>query len=178
MTELKPTNLIAFEVPQDANYFYLDKIEEDNYELQFISGGAEHGRGLEFESIILGEVTKDEIGFDVEPYIVLDEINAGRKLYLIFGKYYNEPRHERVLSTTDKKEVFKSLLVANGLYFENPLSEPNLSSYEFKGTSVGFTGTIFPNNGYDIEGFNAEYKKWQSFEDKRIKGKLLILEKL
>ena len=169
ITELKPTNLIAVEVPIDSFGFYTTY--EDKYTSLWLSEPKNEyespfGKVNEpynyfpalFETSrskgapeikILGEVTKDKIGFNVEPYAE-KEMNGFYKNYSWdgSGKYYG------YLTPYDS---FRSLLAINGLYFENPI----------KVSGKHIVGTI-----------SKLAQDWQSFEDKLIKGKLLILEKI
>lgn len=150
ITELKPTNLIAVEVAQDAsNYRFESKIEvmydtEDNIWQQ---GDFELPPIISYK--ILGEVTKDKIGFDVEPYAE-KEMNG-------FYKNYSWDGSGRYYGYLTPYDSFRSLLAINGLYFENPI----------KVSGKHIVGTI-----------TKLAQDWQSFEDKLIKGKLLILEKI
>lgn len=159
ITELKPTNLIAVEVPKYASDFFLIKPANYfhiNYELpEYHSGVAlfynDFGGKCNYPTKIkiLGEVTKDKIGFDVEPYAE-KEMNG-------FYKNYSWDGSGRYYGYLTPYDSFRSLLAINGLYFENPI----------KVSGKHIVGTI-----------TKLAQDWQSFEDKLIKGKLLILEKI
>jgi hypothetical protein len=145
ITQLSPTNLIAVEVPINSGFFMKDKNPNViNYDpdVNTEEGGWEF-INLSFKFNVLGEVTKDKIGFDVKPYS--DKYNTG---------FYRE----------HKEKSFYYLLAANGLYFENP--EGELYPYRFAESD----GTL--------QTLDWHRNKWKEFEDKLIKGKLLILEKL
>lgn len=157
IVELKPTSLIATEVPIDADDF---EFHYRNYEpyVTYKTGMGTEDFDILRMSIpkgryeILGEVTKDKIGFDVEPYVNCISANLG------LWENYNKVPNYLEYQTKSKEESFYSLLAANRLYFENPVDK--ISSKEFISLS--------------IDEFNSE---WQSFEEKLIHGKLLILEK-
>jgi hypothetical protein len=148
VTELKPTNLIAVEVAPDASNYrwghhvfgiivYPNDLCYDTSLNVWKEGDIIVPEG---NYKILGEVTKDKIGFDVKE---LGEVPLSSK-----------ESHE-LLNSNDKIDFYK-FLAANGLYFENPISEferPIATSIQ------------------DLS------NKWQSYENNLIKGKLLILEK-
>ena len=160
ITELKPTNLIAVEVKTNAcNYRIVRKSlffnETDEPAVP---------RTLELQNNckILGEVTKDKIGFDVEPYVDSyeweDSTTDGLKLaYRDYKDGKETDDYWDMYPFDEPRESFYSLLAANGLYFENPV----------KVSGKHIVGTI-----------NKLTHDWQYFEEKLIRGKLLILEKL
>ena len=148
ITELKPTNLIAVEVPKDAKDFCVKEHivrnaidSRDEYELNFQNGNKEEYLILRYNYKIVGTVTKDKIGFDVE------------KAKPFSGdKFFNH-----------LKDVYV-LLAANGLYFENPVGYPTEDEYEGK--------------DWAAQAIIDDKAAWQSYEEKLIRGELLILEKL
>lgn len=151
ITELKPTNLIAVEVAPDASKYELERanISVDllySTNLNIWQQGSVILKQGNYK--ILGEVTKDKIGFDVEK---LGEVPLS-------SKEANE-----LLNSNDKINFWK-LLAANGLYFENPEGE----SYPYR----------FAESDGTLQTLDWHRNKWKEFEDKLIKGKLLILEKL
>lgn len=116
MIQLKPTNLIAVEVPGDA--FDIKKM--DNYSMSFRHNKDYEG-DAEFSSVVvlhhqdyksgnnvryLGEVTKNGVQFDVEPYLeFINGVNdIGFRNYQII-----------TMCATCKiaRESFQSLLQAN-----------------------------------------------------------------
>lgn len=160
ITELKPTNLIAVEVAPDAsNYRFGEHLKSTLYWHDRNSG-----RNIYFPEgsyKILGEVTKDKIGFDVEPYVETFGVTRfrwfGYKNYLLTNSAYQD------FTCKTKEELFYSLLEANGLYFENPEGE----SYPDR----------FAESDGTLQTLDWHRNKWKEFEDKLIRGKLLILEK-
>lgn len=70
------------------------------------------------------------------------------------------------------------LLASKGLYWVVQGEEPELKNYSFGGIGIGRTGITFPQNGYNIEKYNNDYKAWQAAESKRITGKLVVLKLL
>lgn len=111
LTKLLPTDLIAVEVPKDATNIKIGFIEEAEFtEIAFDDGTfycfTEDAPLLQGKYELLGEVTADEITFDVEPYFK--------------GTLYNTIRIASK-STFDKNKAFYSLLNSNGLYFKNIL---------------------------------------------------------
>lgn len=161
ITELKPTNLIAVEVAPDANgytfghlvfgeliypkdLFYNTKMNVWNVGNEILPEG---------NYKILGEATKDKIGFDVEPYVE----NNGLGCY---DNYKGVPDNR--YTCLSKEESLYSLLEANGLYFVNPIDyKPSLISEG--------TGTMTTQDW--------QRNTWERFEADLVKGKLLILEK-
>jgi hypothetical protein len=154
---LEPTNLIAVEVPalscnhksysSHPNVNLLFDLPDDGGckvcgSLSWIYDTGEDNHVPIFT--ILGEVTKDKVGFDVEPYVNVLATH---------------------LSSEEKAQVrgnpFYYLLAENGLYFKNPKPVPE----KIPGGIISF-----PSRAYD------RLEEWQSFEDKLIKGKLLILK--
>lgn len=117
MKQLKPTNLIAVEVPGDA--FDIKKM--DNYSMSFRHNKDYEGNA-EFSSVVvlhhqdyksgnsvkyLGEVTKEGVQFDVEPYveIVNESLNLYKDYTAFIGLfYYKTPQ-----------ESFQSLLQVNNV---------------------------------------------------------------
>lgn len=153
MTQLTPT-LYAVEVPRDA--IKIELTENKTALSYFIGIETEFTLTDGFEQFkILGEVTKDEIGFDCEPCI----LNLGYNYVLNCFQYSNLNEPEKGFWT--KEKAFRSLLQSKGLFFENPIEKPNCDCY----------------TEYDREGCPDECWKWINNENKLIKGKLLILEK-
>jgi len=114
MKTLTPTNLIAVEVPKEAEDFQIIVYADKKKALLFIvnqPGYYETGyRNLgQLYLEILGEVTDTEISFDVEPYLKYDTvfINGMHR----FRIYTDLPSG----NTFDKNESFRSLLQSNGI---------------------------------------------------------------
>lgn len=95
ITELKPTNLISVEVPEDANNYTLGIPKK----LRYNSNKKHEYINFEGNFKIIGEVTKDKIGFDV---IKLGEVPLSSK------------EEQELLNSNDKID-FRKLLAANGL---------------------------------------------------------------
>lgn len=125
MKQLKPTNLIAVEVPEKAEQLSLTKYKEHavlNYRIKddkTPQGYQNWSENIGIDGVnvvlkeceILGEVTKEGIQFDVEPYMeepsgYVEEGYFGYKDYTLKGWVYclNNP-----------KESFQSLLKANNV---------------------------------------------------------------
>jgi hypothetical protein len=167
ITELKPTNLIAVEVAVNTSNYSITKVGNYfhiTYDVPSPVGFKGSGGFALFyndfkgkkkypnELKLLGPVTKDKIGFDVEPY--LERLNDGSYADYEYGGNILKIR------TLNRWESFYSLLAANGRYFENPMKEPKDEDYPF------------------YHNYLCAKERWQSFEDKLVKGKLLIIEKI
>lgn len=154
-------NLYSVEVPSDAKK--LIKIKYDfngNYMLESICD--KFKLKIPFDFKILGEVSKDEISFDVEPYVEI--FNKG------LAKRYVDYMRKWLLYRTPK-ESFRSLLQSKGIYFENPIQKPDVTCLR---NEEGFCqcGEESVRDCRDLKW------KWQESQKKVIKGKLIILEKL
>lgn len=156
---LPPTSLYCIDVPEDA-----ENIEEHGNYITYHTGmGTEDYDILRYsfdeDYEVVGEVTKEEILFDCEPHI--DSWNSvsndGTKVYENYAKGIPKCR------SADKS--FRSLLTSNGILFENPIERPELKDY-----SIG-------QDCYNWEKMAEDTSKFESFEDKLITGKLLILTK-
>lgn len=166
LTHLKPTELFAIEVPVDAckevviNHdlvYYLD-IHPIYETIPLPTGKWE----------ILGIVTKDKISFDVEPYVKKGGLGT-YKDYSYVDKELDEVGLFNALIQMRFKtpqESFYSLLAANGLYFINPLVEPQRSPEYYS------TLTWQQEDKAD-----KDLREWQQAEDNLVK-KLLILKKI
>jgi len=125
MKQLKPTNLIAVEVPGDA--FDIKKI--DNYSMSFRHNKDYEG-DAEFSSVVvlhhqdyklgnnvkyLGEVTKNGVQFDVEPYIGYNNVN-GTKYYYNYMPFEGIDFRDIIdNSFKTSQESFQSLLQTNNI---------------------------------------------------------------
>ncbi len=163
-TQLLPTDLIAVEVPKDANY------TTHNNRLEFIS--QEKGIGCIFLSQTtkdkfrsLGEVTADSISFDVEDYIDYDVI---ADLMPVFRNYITK---DLDIFNLSEEQSFRSLLQSNGLYFVNLIEKPK----KYVPISSNPTEELRINAE---ECYSNDLAEWQESERKVIKGKLVILKKL
>ena len=165
ITEIKDTNLIAVEVPTDASdYRILNNIllnfESVDTNLIFLHSKCDK---------ILGETTKDKIGFDcefyVEKYAWEDSPDYGEKYAYrdyVDGEETDNYWDMYPFDVDEINKSFYSRLAANGIYFENPLGYPQ---FDIKNES-------------DFNEVADFHTKWQSYEDKIVKGKLLIIEKI
>lgn len=168
ITKLYPTDLIAVEVPIDATEVQvwnhgigfkaesIKRLPDDTNGFFHLHTGLGRWSGYE----ILGEINKDEISFDIEPYVGKKQIgfrNYCNKNYCLFNK----------------NESFRSLLQSNGLYWVNPIEkEPSHLNYKHKNqyNELVWISESHKNKYCDI------YDEWQEAESKLIKGKLIILK--
>ena len=117
MKQLTPTNLIAIEIPEHYNsdrVFIIFSESLDSYILEIQNEKTDNFINLKTKEdglYYLGEVTKEGIQFDVEPYMeepsgYIEEGYFGYKDYTLKGWVYclNNP-----------KESFQSLLKANNI---------------------------------------------------------------
>jgi len=146
MKTLTPTNLIAVEVQKDATDIRINEFGT----FIFYQDNGKRAYHLDFfASEIIGEVTDTEISFDVE---LPNKNFVGRTVY----KDFNNP--ESGFFET-KEKSFRSLLRFNEIYFKNPMGKtPNI----LRDSENSWT--------------SEQYKEWQSYESKLIKGKLIILK--
>lgn len=114
-TQLLPTSLIAVEVPKDAikiKKFDLREYDEEGqgFSLEWLIKGNYFydAKLIDIDFEILGEVTADEITFDVED--ILESTEMGYTDYVSNKKGIGA------------RKSFRSLLQSNGLYFVNPLN--------------------------------------------------------
>jgi len=99
--------------------------------------------------LILGEVTKDAISFDVKGFI--HKFNNGA--YRDYSCESFAPDNDSLPFCLTSNESFYSLLEANGLCFVNPMPYP----------------------GKNVDGDNVDiHIEWQSFEDKLVQKALII----
>lgn len=137
MKQLKPTNLIAVEVPGDA--FDIKKM--DNCSMSFRHNKDYEG-DAEFSSVVvlhhqdyklghkvkyLGEVTKNGVQFDVESYIVRYKITSFSKVPDVYYDYVHDgfdfktytQKYKESMNKTfpfeTPQESFQSLLQANNI---------------------------------------------------------------
>ena len=119
MKQLTPTNLIAVEVPGDA--FDIKKM--DNYSMSFRHNKDYEG-DAEFSSVVvlhhqdyksgnnvkyLGEITKNGVQFDVEPYVKKMRFSFSDR-YIDYLPYVYSPNNFKT-----PQESFQSLLEANNI---------------------------------------------------------------
>lgn len=158
-TKLLHTDIIAVEVPGDANGFengYFQEESDIKDSLDFFEDKeTNHSTsiliGFEFE--LLGEATETEISFDVESYVEKTDNPYWIGLGLIWIDYIND---QNCFKTA--KESFYSLLQASGLYWINPLGKDDFTDGE---------GLVLDE---------IAHKQWQEYESKVIKGKLIFLK--
>lgn len=114
---------------------------------------------------LLGVVTGSEVGFDaaniVEPFIDPIEFNKGTEKEFKAYKAYDGEK----LFYKDSNDSLRSLLSANGVYFENPDPRPNVEDDKF-------------DHADWEEWFDSEIEYWNKINDKLIKGKLVVLKLL
>lgn len=164
MTTLIENKLYCVEVPSDATEFNIDG-KELYYKSNF-EGFGEVGRlrnipDLSDDFKIIGEVSKDEISFDAEPYVEKTDSPYWYSRGFSFIDYTNDSN-----CFTTSEESFLRLLQSKGVYFENPIKEP-----ESRGVSEHYI--LGPTDEEALA-----YDEWQESENKLIKGKLIILDKL
>jgi len=159
MKTLTPTNLIANEVPLEANKF---KISNTNWLCIFQDGKWLAWTKLEGNFEILREVTDTETNIfkgdfiECEESIDIPEYKYGGELHPkeMFWDY-----EEKSFSLESSEQSFRSLLRFNEIYFKNPMGKtPNI----LRDSENSWT--------------SEQYKEWQSYESKLIKGKLIILK--
>lgn len=123
MIQLKPTNLIAVEVSEKAEQFSLIKFKEHavlNYKIKDNKAPLGYqnwseNNGIDgFNSIlksceILGEVTKEGVQFDVEPYVKKMRFSFSDR-YIDYLPYVYSPNNFKT-----PQESFQSLLQANNV---------------------------------------------------------------
>lgn len=154
MKQLHPTELYAIEVPKDAK---LIKIVRSK--LKYFTHKTGHIK-VELPNSdleILGEVTAGEISFDVEIHLNKDEETNSFPFF--------ENREGKNAICFDKEKSFRSLLSANGLYFENKIRKPKADDYDYY-------------EYYLTNLFEQDFSRWAEFENNLIKGKLIILKKI
>ena len=156
--QLSPTNLFSVEVAPDASnyrfgdYVFGEKIYPNDLCYDTEENVWNLGNAILHEGNykILGEVIKDKRGFDISK---LKEVALTIQ------------ESNSLLGKNDKIDFYK-LLADNGLYFVNNHYKPEdvLLSIEYM--------------PFDSPLAHTMRKEWQLFEDKLIKGKLLIIEKI
>ncbi len=161
ITELKPTNLIAIEVPLDANNFKIapEHLQRNWLEYPDKTGCTKIPVPLG-EYNIVGEVISGFILFDCEKYVEKHFVeNIDAHSFYAFKNYTSTSIHDYVFK---KKEFsFRSLLKANNVYYINPIGKRPLEK-----------------DFVDVWDFVDEENKWEMFENMVVKGKLLIIEKI
>lgn len=169
MIQLKPLELIAVSVPEDARNF---KITHNSKSLLYeFEVGVDY---VEFKTTqvgaILGCVTKDNIDFDVVPYLPLT-VEIPKNLSI--GRLCTALRKQK----QEYNNYFRSLLTANNLHFENPYGDmPNLEP-ECCGF-IEFDEMGFPNCCCQPNPTPASIEQqaeWQTAEEQLIQ-KLVILK--
>jgi hypothetical protein len=155
MKQLQPTKLWVLGIPKEIN----EHKEHDSGYLEINGSIATPLVYLKDKFKILGTATKDEISFDVEPYVDKTEFTSlfdgSQKINYKNYFYPNYP-------ALHKYDSFDSLLKANELYFEN--------LFGLKPINDDYPGSL-----YD---FKDALDIWNEAEQKVIKGKLLILEEI
>lgn len=178
MTQLKidgkGTDLYAVKVPKDAydySLFYTKK-DTDNFwwiSYRFLK------TGIEFEDLankaicthiistekieILGEITKDVVGFDLTKYIIcLGEFDND-----LWYMDYTKGEDDDSMAVDTKEKSFYSLLAANGVHFVNPIKKPN--NYN----------TLNPA---PIPYFSETMEEWQSYESNLVEKVIILKQKI
>lgn len=151
------TDLIAVEVPKETKVCDCD----------FICGYCNELFNLDpnFDYHKIGEVTEDEISFDVEPYVDQNEFDVENYDGLLVGVTKFWDYEDESFYLIDKDESFRSLLQASGLNWVN--------EYQSDWDELCTWG----------HGDFSKYGKTSSelyfeAESKRIKGKLIFLKKI
>lgn len=114
MIQLKPTNLIAVEVPEDAinSRFYIEgTLFVDTPDKRAII--VDNFSGSSYS--ILGEITKEGIQFDVEPYIGIHIVNKTKYYYNYLPFEGMDFRDIIDNSFKTSQKSFQSLLQANNV---------------------------------------------------------------
>ncbi|MCA9496038.1 MAG: hypothetical protein KC589_03785 [Nanoarchaeota archaeon] len=114
MIQLKPTNLIAVEVPEDAinSRFYIEgTLFVDTPDKRAII--VDNFSGSSYS--ILGEITKEGIQFDVEPYIGIHIVNKTKYYYNYLPFEGMDFRDIIDNSFKTSQKSFQSLLEANNI---------------------------------------------------------------
>jgi hypothetical protein len=124
--ELKPTNLIAVGVPENARDF----IQEGPHILSYMTGRKEkiiHNPGFHFRFI--GTISATDIWFDAEPFVEGKEWIGPPNFtkYANYGSVENAP-----FWFEEAIDSFYSLLHSNGAYFVNPIQKPDILPSEFQ----------------------------------------------
>jgi len=111
MTELKQTKLFAIPIPGYLSGITLELIGNTIWNCQFQEIDRDRFKTLPIgEWKILGTVTKDEIDFDVEPFVGANIVWNGVKNVFVYKDYINDYGN-----FLDTKQSFYSLLKANGI---------------------------------------------------------------
>ena len=156
MKELKPSGLIAIEVPEHAMGAVTYQSEySDKYVLRWIDDIINIVDLPKGKWELIGSVTAEHIDFDVEPNVeaVGDD------------DYKDYTHHLNVFA--DENDSFRSLLTANDVHFVNPYGEkePSYNLIDY-GVAPGAYSR-----------YAQERVKWQQAESKLVE-KILILKPL
>lgn len=169
MTPLTPTNLIAVEVPKDAYDFGIRNLSNNVCSLTYNLANKNYAfppsenkiLDFAFEEII-GTIDNGVFDFEAGNY-VLNDLHLRNDGYALD---YNYLTHKYEFE--EPQESFLSLLEENGVLLTNPMGEkPEPISYEEE-DDLGVVSAVR----------NQKIGKWQSYESKVVKGKLLIIEKI
>lgn len=173
MTQLTPTTLFSVEVPLDAKDFKIVDLSKSrkaiSYTIDEYGGYSSSFRDILNENFeILGEVTKDKITFDVEPYVksIPSILGSGHRDYFDYC-FVKDNITKTSYRFTDKNQSFYILLQSKDIYFENPFGKLESCC---SGQDCGCMG--MPINISSKE----EWEEYQEAESKVIKGKLVILK--
>ena len=118
MKQLIPTNLIAVEIPEHYNsdrVFVVFSESLDSYILEIQNEKTDNFINLKTKEdglYYLGEVTKEGIQFDVEPYI--EKLRWAKPYHDLFS-IVGVNKEDSVWWTNNPKESFQSLLKANNI---------------------------------------------------------------
>lgn len=143
-------------VPVDAHTFAPEK---DRLFYKNTFGGIEnigHSRYIGFEFKILGEITDDHIGFDVEPFV--------KRIAVGIFQNYNHESPNMNHHCKNANDSFYSLLEASGVYYINPYGESE---------------PIKPwQDSIMEEGLHQKYKlkmeQWQTYQNQLTQKSILI----
>jgi hypothetical protein len=120
--ELKPTNLIAVGVPENARDF----IQEGPHILSYMTGRKEkiiHNPGFHFRFI--GTISATEIGFDAEEFVSTHKSG-------LYTNYEQEDDNASDAFVDTADNSFYTLMQSNGAYLVNPIQEPDILPSEFQ----------------------------------------------
>ncbi len=127
MKQLKPTNLIAIEIPDDGEYPILYPYGLMYLHHNGIEEKIELGDSIDCKYRLLGEVTKEGVQFDVESYVVRYKITLFSGVPDVYYDYvhdgfdfkkYIQKYRESINKTfpfETPQESFQSLLQANNV---------------------------------------------------------------
>jgi len=162
-------NLYSVEVPSDATQWKIDTLKEDEEfeEMTILMfDNLEYIKLPSSDFKILGEVTKDKINFPTAEFLrkVIEkqkDFYKGEIIDIEDVTYYNY--QNKKFDIEHQSDGFRSLLQSKEIYFENTIEKPKIKT-------ISDRDSVSDNM--------LKFQQWQESENKVIKGKLIILEKL